>query len=211
MDKRFKNIDEEKRDRIINAALAEFAENGYEKASTNEIVKNAQISRGLLYHYFKDKEELYKMITKYAIDLLMEKLDTAIDWEESDILQRIKQITFVKIELSRVYPQLFNYVIRFFTKDNNVQSVEEAYELYESYGVNVQELFTKVYQENVDYSKFREPENIKVNLNIIRWTIEKWAEETLVKCDDNFTIEDMEIFGKEVDQYVDALKKAFYK
>lgn len=211
MDDRFKNIDEGKKDRIINAALEEFAENGYEKASTNVIVRNAGISRGLLYHYFKDKEELYNVLTKYAIDLLMKKVDTAIDWQESDILERIKQITFVKIELSRVYPELFNYVINFFTKDNNVQTMEEAYKLYESYGVNVQELFVKVYQKNVDYSKFKEPENIKVSLDIIRWTIEKWGEETLVKSKGNFTIDDMEVFGKEVDKYVDALKKAFYR
>jgi len=99
MEERFKNIDPDKRDRIINAALMEFADNGYEKASTNEIVKNAGISRGLLYHYFKDKEELYDVITKYAIETFVNKVNSSIDWSESDILERIKQITFVKIEV----------------------------------------------------------------------------------------------------------------
>lgn len=210
MDSRFKNIDEEKRDKIINASLEEFAANGYEKASTNEIVKNAGISRGLLYHYFKDKEELYEVLTKYAIEVLFEKINTSVDWNESDIFERIKQITFVKIKLSKTYPGLFNFVLRIFTKDNNVQTIEEAYELYEKLGVDVQELFQKVYQENIDYSKFKEPEKIGINMNIIRWTIEKWGEEYLAKADGSISVDDMETLGKEVDIYIDTLKKAFY-
>lgn len=210
MDSRFKNIDEEKRDKIINAALAEFAANGYEKASTNEIVKNAGISRGLLYHYFKDKEELYEVLTKYAIETMIEKLNSSIDWQESDIFERIKQITFVKIELSKVYPRLFAFVVNLFTRDNNVQTMEEAYDLYNKLGVNVQELFQKVYQENIDYSKFREPKKIGINMNIIRWTIEKWGEEYLAKINGEFSLDDMEPLGKEIDIYIDALKEAFY-
>ena len=39
MNEILKNMDAEKRDRIINAALEEFAKNGFDKASTNNIVK----------------------------------------------------------------------------------------------------------------------------------------------------------------------------
>ena len=56
MEKIFKNIDIEKRDRIINSALEEFSKNRFEKASTNNIVKNANISKGLLFHYFANKK-----------------------------------------------------------------------------------------------------------------------------------------------------------
>lgn len=210
MDSRFKNIDVDKRDRIINAATAEFAANGYEKASTNEIVKNAGISRGLLYHYFTDKKELYDVLTKHALKTFIDKINTTIDWQESDIFERIKQITFVKIELSKTHPDLFNFVVGIFTRDNNVQTIEEAYNLYEKLGVNVQELFIKVYQENIDFSKFKEPQKVGISMNIIRWTIEKWSEEYLTKAKGNFSLEDMVPLGKEVDEYIDALKKAFY-
>ena len=210
MEDRFKNIDPEKRDKIINAAIAEFAENGYEKASTNEIVKNAGISRGLLYHYFKDKEELYDVLTKYAIETFIDKINSSIDWEEPDIFERLKQITFVKIEISRVYPKLFNFVVNIFLKDNSVQTMEEAYAFYDKLGINIQELFINVYQKNIDYSKFKEPEKIGISMNIIRWTIEKWAEEIMQKCGGDFTSEDMQEFGEQIDVYINALKKAFY-
>ena len=210
MEERFKNIDPEKRDKIINAAIEEFAANGYEKASTNEIVKNAGISRGLLYHYFRDKEELYDLLTKYAIETFVDKINSSIDWEEPDIFERLKQITFVKIEVSRVYPKLFNFVVNIFLKDMNVQTMEDAYAFYEKLGINIQELFANVYQKNIDYSRFREPDKIGINMNIIRWTIEKWAEEIMQKSGGKFTAEDMAAFGEQIDEYISVLKKAFY-
>ena len=46
MNNRFFELPKEKQDRFINAALQIFAKNGYKKASTDEIVKAAGISRG---------------------------------------------------------------------------------------------------------------------------------------------------------------------
>ena len=40
------------KEKILNVAIAEFAQNGYKAASTNIICKKANISKGLLYHYY---------------------------------------------------------------------------------------------------------------------------------------------------------------
>lgn len=47
------------RQQIINSAIAEFGINSYAEASLNTICKNGDISKGIIYHYFKDKDELY--------------------------------------------------------------------------------------------------------------------------------------------------------
>ena len=47
------------RRRILEAASAEFAENGYDAASLNTICAKYDISKGIIYHYFRDKDELY--------------------------------------------------------------------------------------------------------------------------------------------------------
>jgi len=52
----FDKLKPEKRERIINAALKEFARNGYEKASTNEIIKEAEIAKGKNNGYHGIKE-----------------------------------------------------------------------------------------------------------------------------------------------------------
>lgn len=46
MNQTFKNLDETKQKRILNAALKKFAENGYEQGSTNQIIKDAGIAKG---------------------------------------------------------------------------------------------------------------------------------------------------------------------
>ena len=59
MNDKFFDLKKEKQDRMINGALKVFALNGYQKASTDDIVKEAEISKGLLFHYFGSKAGLY--------------------------------------------------------------------------------------------------------------------------------------------------------
>ena len=46
-------------ERIIEAALTEFAQKGYKAFGINELCKNHKISKGILYHNFSGKTELY--------------------------------------------------------------------------------------------------------------------------------------------------------
>lgn len=46
-------------DKILRAAVAEFGTNSYANASVNSICSNDNISKGLVYHNFKNKDELY--------------------------------------------------------------------------------------------------------------------------------------------------------
>ncbi|TJX14180.1 TetR/AcrR family transcriptional regulator [Tissierella creatinini] len=48
-----------KRQQIIRSAMEEFGENTYGEASLNAICKNGNVSKGIIYHYFKDKDDLY--------------------------------------------------------------------------------------------------------------------------------------------------------
>ena len=61
----FFNIPEEKRDKIVKIAIAEFASHDYDSASITKIVKQAKIAKGSFYQYFEDKKELYL----YLVDL----------------------------------------------------------------------------------------------------------------------------------------------
>ena len=45
--------------RILEAAMKEFAERGYDGASLNTVCAENGISKGIIYHHFKDKDDLY--------------------------------------------------------------------------------------------------------------------------------------------------------
>ena len=58
----FAEMREKSRQQIVEKALEIFAENGYYKASIEMIAKAAGISKGLIYNYFKSKDELLESI-----------------------------------------------------------------------------------------------------------------------------------------------------
>jgi len=56
---RFYKLDDDKQQRIMDASIDEFLKSGYSDASINQIIKEADISRGSFYTYFTDKSELF--------------------------------------------------------------------------------------------------------------------------------------------------------
>ena len=57
--KTYLNLPEEKRERIFQAALNEFAQRNVQEASLANIVNEAGISRGSIYQYFRNKDDIY--------------------------------------------------------------------------------------------------------------------------------------------------------
>ena len=57
----FERLPEEKKDRILQAARAEFIHNPYEKTSINRILAEAGIPKGSFYQYFDDKSDLFSL------------------------------------------------------------------------------------------------------------------------------------------------------
>ncbi len=64
------------RERILGTALAEFGAKGYEGASINTICSESQIPKGLLYHNFKNKDDLYLQCVARCYNQLTEYLDS---------------------------------------------------------------------------------------------------------------------------------------
>jgi TetR/AcrR family transcriptional regulator len=61
----FLNLSKEEQEQVMEAALDEFSQKDYDSASINQIIQNAGISKGSMYHYFQNKEDLYMhMLTK---------------------------------------------------------------------------------------------------------------------------------------------------
>jgi AcrR family transcriptional regulator len=65
----FFNLPEQKRQIIVDVAIEEFAENGFESASINRIVANSGISKGSFYQYFADKLDLFM----HLVDILAQE------------------------------------------------------------------------------------------------------------------------------------------
>ncbi|MDO0822718.1 TetR/AcrR family transcriptional regulator [Desulfosporosinus nitroreducens] len=193
----------EKRERIINAALKEFVRNGFEKASTNEIIKEAEISKGSLFNYFNSKKELYLFLLDYVVEVI-DKIYAEVDWNETELFKRMKEIGLIKLKIMKKFPQAFNFL--------KTAANEEAAEVKSEVakiGKYLVESGTERGYKNIDLTKFRDDIDIQKTMNIIVWTILSFAEQQRDKVN-SFEDIDMEVL-KEWDGYFDIMKRCFYK
>ncbi len=65
---RFQNLDTDKQSAILVAAAEEFAEHGFAGASFNQIIQRAGISKGAMYYYFADKDDLFFTVLDVALN-----------------------------------------------------------------------------------------------------------------------------------------------
>ncbi len=134
MNAKFFDLKKEKQDRMINAAVKIFALNGYTHASTDEIVKEAHISKGLLFHYFESKIGVYTFIYDYMIKYYALELSSAVDTSEKNYFTILKQIEDGKLQALKAYPymKLFLDVCDRETVSEALEAVSESKEQYKS-------------------------------------------------------------------------------
>ena len=206
---KFMNLEQEKRERIINAALEEFAQKGYKNASTNEIVKKANISKGLLFHYFSNKKSLYLFLFDYAMDLFLNEIYGKLNYGETDIIKRWRQIALLKIEIIRKYPRLYDFVLSL--------ALDQDTEIKQELESKQKILFADATQrllENVDSSGFKEGLDIKRVSEIIIWVVQGFSNRELdyIKRDPGYKEKvDMDALVDDFDRYLELLQTAFYK
>jgi len=95
---RLSKLDPAVRRRIMDAARHEFAAHGLDQASLNVIIERAGISKGVLYYYFVDKQDLYLAIIQEAQATMAELFSrmaagrepTGDYWEDLRVLARQK-------------------------------------------------------------------------------------------------------------------------
>lgn len=86
----FEKLPEDQRCQVIDACIAEFAGEGYRKASTNSIVKQLGIPKGSLFYWFGSKDGLYLYLVDLSVKRFVEVFaDAARDWPD-EILARLR-------------------------------------------------------------------------------------------------------------------------
>lgn len=142
MNAKFFDLKKEKQDRMINAALKIFAENGYSHASTDDIVKEARISKGLLFHYFESKIGVYSFLCDYSVKYYSLELSSAIDPEETDFFALKKQVEAAKMQTLKTHPYMFFFMNGRKT-ENSPEALIATEESMAQYSEMMDEIFAK--------------------------------------------------------------------
>lgn len=203
---KFKGLDDEKQQKILDAALKEFAEHGYVKASTNRIVKNAGIGKGMLFYYFNSKQDLYEFLAEYSLDFMVERYLDKVDVAEPDFIERLKQAAQVKLAAQTENKNVFTFLGNFMLSAD-FKLPEHLQQKYEK----LQKMGNAMLYEGIDVTLLRHDVDEEKAFKLIRWSIEGYQNEILQKLKgQNMASIDFDPYWKEFYEYLEILRKTFY-
>ncbi|BBK27199.1 TetR/AcrR family transcriptional regulator [Staphylococcus arlettae] len=208
MHQAFYKLDSKKQRQIINAALNEFTQKGPHDASTNAIVSVANISKGTLFYYFKNKQSLYHYLIDYALEFVREEYLNKVDMSQQDIFNRIQAMMIIKMKMLKSHPTIINFLSLpiLATTDN---------ELSDDLVTKIKQLEQQSYDvmtENIDYSYFKNDVNPTHALQLIQFMITGYSESVKQHLTvDDITNNNYTYYFHEFEVYLAEMRKLFYK
>lgn len=95
-----------RRDEILDAAEQVFFKRGFQSATVDDIAREAELSKGTVYLYFRSKELLYIGMSIRANKLLRKKFEEAVQ-KETTGLSRVSAIGLAYAQFASDYPRYF--------------------------------------------------------------------------------------------------------
>ena len=190
----------EKHSLIMNAAATIFAKYGYKKTTVDEIVSAAGISKGLFYHYYTDKKQLYLCLYNTYVDILNTNIKKEVDTNETDFFERLKQISHIRIAFINQYPNLWGFLYSAYYE----QHPDVAFEIKATNNSLIQASYTSS-ASNIDWSKLKKSISPDNAMKIVTWVAEGFVREInsdKLQVDENLY--------SEFDKYIDLLKTGMY-
>lgn len=150
MNEAFRALPKEKQRRVLNAALAEFAQKEYKRASTDQIAARAGISKGSLFYYFKNKQSLYIYLVRQIQAMIERHLDLEKLRGITDFFEMLEYAIEEKAAVLRRMPHMLEFCIRMYYAAGG-----EIAPLMQRYTVKTLEEMYAKYFGGIDKSRFK--------------------------------------------------------
>lgn len=167
MNDKFFSLPPEKQQRIIRAAYEVFSQNSYRKAPMSEIADRGEISKALLFHYFRNKMDLYLYLWNYAIEMTRQSTAVYRVLETDDFFEMLKRSLAAKCSLMRKYPHIYAFALNAYYE--KVPEIEEA--VQKSY-LDVSRTSEQKVFDKIDRSVFRTDIDLKMMYEEIFYAID---------------------------------------
>jgi len=103
-------LQQQRRDSILDAAVAAFSKVRYHHVEVEAIAKEAGVGKGTIYRYFKNKHDLYTSTIEHQFKIMFEFIDTSTAETDSP-MQFIKSLIDAFIMFFEKNPNAFDIVI----------------------------------------------------------------------------------------------------
>lgn len=116
MNEKFFSLPAAKQQAIIQAGYRVFSQNSYRNSPMSEIAADAGISKSLLFHYFRNKKELYLFLWDQCAKTTIAFLTKYDCYGQKDLFESMERGMRAKMEIIRLYPDMSCFTIRPSTK-----------------------------------------------------------------------------------------------
>lgn len=150
----------EVKDLIVDSATKYFSKYGFHKTTMDEIAKNIHKAKGVLYYYFKSKEELFNEVLKHELNIVKTELNK-ITGSSIDSLTMIKKYFLTRLKLLSTAVNYHETLkADFFEKYIFVKDVRDDFAAFEHDQINL------ILKKGIDEG-FLEIKNIESTVNAV--------------------------------------------
>ncbi|HBF10223.1 MULTISPECIES: TetR/AcrR family transcriptional regulator [Thermotoga] len=111
-----------KKEAILKAAIEVFGKRGYERATTDEIAERAGVAKGLIFHHFKSKENLYHQAYRYVVEKLQGEFENFLrENKNRDIFDFMEKWMEKKLEYSANHPEETDFLVTLVGVNENLR------------------------------------------------------------------------------------------
>ncbi len=202
MNQKFFNLSIERQDLIRNSAMVEFGASSFKKTSADSIAKRAGVSKGLLFHYFKDNRELYLYLFQHAIDACMETFLASFQYfEERDFFLALEKGQEIKMDMVRRMPGLFRFVMRAYYERDSILTPKLRKKLDDVLAQSTDQFLSRM-----DLHKFKDGVDPGAVVRLLMLAAEGMLAETGA-C----TAEEINALFEEYKKYAEMLRQHLYQ
>lgn len=204
----WENENEEKKIKLLQAALEEFAARGYELASTNVIVQRAGVSKGLLFHQFQNKKKLYLYVATQCMETFFGYLIANKQHMSADPLDRLRDINLLKVKLFTEEPLIYQLSVNFFVERSAELKVE-----IDTLEREFNTRFLQFYLENLDVSQLRQHDLFEKSLQLIIENVEGMTRRSVERAinSNDKGLKVVERLYSDLEAFLQLLKYGLYK
>ncbi len=105
------NRESERRRTILRAAIDVFARKGYHGCRIADVAREAGVAYGLVYHYFKNKDELLETVVETGWSGFVSRMRSVAEDESTSLEEKVRGIAEVAFEAYRVDPRAVKVLI----------------------------------------------------------------------------------------------------
>ena len=178
MNEKFFSLPQEKQEAILNAGYRVFSQNSYKKSPMSEIAAEAGISKSLLFHYFRNKKELYLFLWEKCAETTIQYLTKYQCYAQKDLFESMYRGMQAKMEILRRYPHMGGFTIRaFYEKDPEIcAAIQASYQKHFEFKASRTLL-------NLDPEQFIPGLDIRMMYQDMYWASEGYLWETVQRGD----------------------------